>query len=293
MPSTPTSYNRIEQQGQGENLNSWGDDKLNQALRKLDKSISDVVTIHLTGDHVLVTSNYSDATDEAASAVLKFTGSPAPDTSVILPDIEHRYLVHNSAAVAVTVRTATGTGITLPAASGFAEIYCDGAEIINAAPTIFGNRRLSEVATPVVGTDAATKAYVDAATTDLSATSETAVTVGTGPKAFTFTAGKRFVAGHQVLIVADADPNGTFMVGSINSYDPSTGAAIVNVTAFGGSGLHSDWTLSLRVLPAGIDDVNGLQPALADLASDIAMKLELSDAELWGRINGASLIGTI
>lgn len=162
MASTPTDHSRLEQQGLGENLNTWGDDKLNRALRKIDQAMKNVVSITLTGDHTLTTALYEETSDEAANAVLKLGGSLSNPASLVVPSVRYWYVVDNGAGRDVTVKTAAGAGVTVPSSSA-ALVYCDGTDVRNGAPTTFGGRRLSDIGLPQAGTDAATKGYVDTA----------------------------------------------------------------------------------------------------------------------------------
>jgi hypothetical protein len=77
-----------------------------------------------------------------------------------------------------------------------------------------------------------------------SATSTTSTTVGTGSRTFTIQAGKEFVVG-QFVVVARTSVPATFLFGQVTAHNPSTGSLTVDVTATGGSGTHTDWTIGL------------------------------------------------
>jgi len=89
-----------------------------------------------------------------------------------------------------------------------------------------------------------TAAFLDLSTVKFTATSATAVTIGTGAKAFNATAGVAFGVGQAVMIASAADAT-RYMQGSITSYDAQTGALTVSVTAIGAAGTRSDWRISL------------------------------------------------
>jgi hypothetical protein len=73
-----------------------------------------------------------------------------------------------------------------------------------------------------------------------STTSVTSLTIGTGSKSLTCGTGKSYSVGQQMSI----SNNGTnYMTGNVTSYNPTTGALVVNVTAIGGSGTFSSWTV--------------------------------------------------
>ena len=76
------------------------------------------------------------------------------------------------------------------------------------------------------------------------ATSTSAVAIGTGAKAFTITQGVAFIPGQAVMIASAADST-KYMQGLITSYDGATGALSVMVTAIGGDGARNDWRIGL------------------------------------------------
>jgi hypothetical protein len=74
------------------------------------------------------------------------------------------------------------------------------------------------------------------------ATSTTSQTIGTGPKTFTIQSGKAFQTGQAVLINETSNAANQ-MFGTVTSYSGTS--LVVNVSATGGSGTHSDWTIFL------------------------------------------------
>jgi hypothetical protein len=84
--------------------------------------------------------------------------------------------------------------------------------------------------------------------TDFSATSTTSLTVGTGSKTLTIQTGKQFQIG-QTIRVAETSAPSNFMDGQITAYNSGTGSLTVSVDTVGGSGTHTDWTIS--IIPGG------------------------------------------
>jgi hypothetical protein len=75
--------------------------------------------------------------------------------------------------------------------------------------------------------------------------SSTSVTIGTGSKSFTVTTGYpagtvQFNIGIQLLI---SNNGSNTMTGNVTSYNPSTGALVVNVTSVTGSGTFASWSV--------------------------------------------------
>jgi hypothetical protein len=172
MPSTPTTRLRVEKQALGENLNSWGDARLNDALQRLDDAIAGIASITISGaSTTLTSSNYSD--DQARRACLVFSGTLTANSTVTVPNVEKMYLAINNTAGAfsLTLKTAAGSGYALR--SGAQWVYCNGTDVLGATPRLdqlplatgdvdLNAQRLTNLGTPSASTDAATKTYVDA-----------------------------------------------------------------------------------------------------------------------------------
>jgi hypothetical protein len=130
MPSTYTSGLRLTNQANGENAATWGD-IADANYEFIDDAITRVQTVNITGaaSYTLTVGNGVD--DEARSAILKITGTPASANSVIIPASEKIYGVHathTSVSGGITVRTNTGTGVNfLSGQKGI--VYCDGVSV--------------------------------------------------------------------------------------------------------------------------------------------------------------------
>ncbi len=172
MVDTPTIRNRLRKQELGTNTNTWGDDKLNEVIDAIDQALDGVEAIALTGDKVLASSNYTLA-DESLNRVLKFTGTLSGAAVVTLPSVEHWYLVVNAAGAQITMKTAAGSGVAIKNGSS-ALVYCDGADVLNGAPTTLGGTTSINGALTVAGkvtgvtsgteaSDAVNKTQLDAA----------------------------------------------------------------------------------------------------------------------------------
>jgi hypothetical protein len=95
----------------------------------------------------------------------------------------------------------------------------------------------------VVGTSLITFAsQAGVASGQQSATSTTSLTIGTGSKTLTIQSGKAFLANQWLVIFETTAPTNS-MLAQVTSY---TGTSLVaNVTATGGAGTHTDWTVVL------------------------------------------------
>lgn len=122
MPSTPTTRNRLNLQGAGDNQGSWGGVLNTQVFSLLDEALDGVTTITVTADVPLSSQNY--ATDQSRRRILKLVGSPTASFTITIPSVEKFYLVHNTTSVSHTVK-AGGTGVIVPPSS-LTYVYCDG-----------------------------------------------------------------------------------------------------------------------------------------------------------------------
>ena len=87
-------------------------------------------------------------------------------------------------------------------------------------------------------------------------TSTSSITVGTGSKVFTANTGGIWAPGMSLKIARTSDPVNTYMLGTVVSYSPTTGAMTVSVASSVGSGSHGDWSLSLTTAGAGSTNWN-------------------------------------
>jgi hypothetical protein len=102
-------------------------------------------------------------------------------------------------------------------------------------------------------TAAAASAATAAATAgSIVGTATDSVSIATGSKSFTTQTAKNFAVGAWAIIASAADVT-NFMFGQITAYNSGTGALTVNVTSVGGSGSHSDWTISV----SGVQGIKG------------------------------------
>ena len=125
MPSTASTRLRLELQAAGENLNTWGAPKLNEALKRIEESIADWQSLTITGNRTLTSSNY--VADEARSAMLSLEGAPSAAFTITIPAVEKFYLVRNATGQTATIKTSAGTGVTV--ANGvITAVLCDATD---------------------------------------------------------------------------------------------------------------------------------------------------------------------
>lgn len=157
MPSTATTRNRLEKQGTGENLNSWGA-KLNASgLDLIDAALDGVESFTLSGSKTLSSTNY--ASDEARNRVLDITGGTGG--TVTIPAVEKFYVIRN-AATGTVVFTAGGTETFAVSTGQVSFCFCDGTEV-------YGMDATAEAAAAVAARIAAELAQTGAETAEATA----------------------------------------------------------------------------------------------------------------------------
>lgn len=119
--ATYTTSTRLEKQVTNTNRNTWGD-SLNTTVDMIDAALDGVTSLAMTGDVTLTTSNGSS--DQSRKRIINITSTGAANRTITIPAVEKWYLVRNAGANQVTIKTASGTGIIVPAASN-AVIACD------------------------------------------------------------------------------------------------------------------------------------------------------------------------
>lgn len=128
MPSTYEDLLRLELQATGENQNTWGT-KTNNNLELLADAIAGHVSVAVggSGNYTLTTANA--VTDEARRAFITLSGTLTGARSIIVPSTAKTYIFrrNTTGVFDITVKTDTGTGVTLPS-TGIAVVVCDGTE---------------------------------------------------------------------------------------------------------------------------------------------------------------------
>lgn len=115
-------------------------------------------------------------------------------------------------------------------------------------------------------------------------TSTTSLTVGTGAKSLTVDTGKLYVVGMSVTIASTASPSNA-MSGQVLSYNPSTGALVVESVTYTGSGTYATWTISLSAL-------NGTNPLLRSTRTANTV-LGIGDARAWIDVTSGTFTQTL
>lgn len=122
----------IELIGTGEQDGTWGTTTNTNLGTALEEAIVGTVTQAVTGtDTVLTWSTSSNASQTARHLRLNLTGSSGGSSNLVVPTLSggKNYIVNNASTTAVTVKTASGTGILVPAGTS-RSLYQDGTNVV-------------------------------------------------------------------------------------------------------------------------------------------------------------------
>lgn len=115
---------------------------------------------------------------------------------------------------------------------------------------------------------------------ELTCTSTTSVTIGTGAKSWVIELNKDYVVGQTVKMTDAANVN-NFMKGLVTAYNSGTGAFDLDITATGGSGTISDWS--------GIIESSGLSALADDTTPQLGGDLDCNTHSITNGKLGSSL----
>jgi len=127
MADTYSPLLRLRLQKTGANQNTWGELLNISVAQLLEDAIAGAADIVVAGTDVTLSAN-DGADDQARMAVLNLTGSPGASRNILVPALSKPYIVINATGFAQTIKTATGTGVTVPNGSR-QQLYCDGTNV--------------------------------------------------------------------------------------------------------------------------------------------------------------------
>ena len=137
-----TQYSTILKLGlpqQGELDGTWGDEVNNKVTNMVEEAIAGrkVINSWTTNSHTLTV--VEGATSESRAAILTLdddgAGNPSAAATVICPANSKIYVVQNSCGQAATLKTPSGTGISVPNGST-ALLVCDGTNVVIPSATL-------------------------------------------------------------------------------------------------------------------------------------------------------------
>jgi hypothetical protein len=130
MASTYSSL-KIQLMGTGENSGTWGTVTNTNLGTALEEAIVGSADVNFSSADVTLTLTDSNSSQSARNLRLNLTGSVGAPQNLIVPAIEKVYIINNGLTQTITVKNATGTGISVPA--GKTEyVYNNGTNVVEA-----------------------------------------------------------------------------------------------------------------------------------------------------------------
>jgi len=118
MPSTYSPLLGLEEMATGENSNTWGT-KTNTNLNLLEDAIAAYTTVNVVAGITTLT-DLDGSVDQSRSAILQFNGTLISAATIEVPQTSKIWFMkdNTSGGQNVTVKTAVGSGLVLPAGVG-------------------------------------------------------------------------------------------------------------------------------------------------------------------------------
>ena len=149
MASTYTSSTGIEKIGSGEQAGTWGN-TTNNNFDIIDKALNGVLTLTISGNTTLTTSDGTVSNGQNRIIILSGTPSSGFDLTISPNDQTKQYFIKNSSGQTATIKQGSGASVTL--LNGFSDIvFADGAGSGAAVTTLLNATDLVADTSPQLG----------------------------------------------------------------------------------------------------------------------------------------------
>ncbi len=131
MPSTYSNL-KIQLMATGENSTTWGDVTNINLGTALEEAIVGSDDVTFASANVTLSLSNTNTSQTARNMRLRCTGTTGGSTrNLVVPSIEKPYIIQNDCADSIVIKTAAGTGITVPAGKTM-WVYNDGINVVDA-----------------------------------------------------------------------------------------------------------------------------------------------------------------
>jgi hypothetical protein len=130
MSSTYSNL-KLQLMATGENLATWGNVTNVNLGTALEEAVVGSADVTFASGNVTLTLSNANTTQTARNLRLNLIGTTGGSTrNLVVPSIEKVYIVNNTCADSVVVKTSAGTGITVPAGKTM-WVYNDGTNVVD------------------------------------------------------------------------------------------------------------------------------------------------------------------
>ena len=154
MASTFSSL-KFELIATGEQSGTWGTTTNNNLSVALTEAIAGSADVSFSSGTVTLTLTDTVAAQVARNLRLRLTGTSGGAQNLVVPTVEKAYLVKNECADAITIKTASGTGIAVPAGKTM-WVYNDASNVVDAITHLTSLTLGTDLALTEGGTGAST-----------------------------------------------------------------------------------------------------------------------------------------
>lgn len=152
MPSTYSNL-KIQLMATGENNTTWGDVTNQNLGGALEEAIVGSADVTFASANVTLTLTDTNASQTARNMRLRCTGTTGGSTrNLVVPSIEKPYIVQNDCADSIVVKTAAGTGVTVPTGKTM-WVYNDGTNVVDVVTHLTSLTTLTLTATNLTATN--------------------------------------------------------------------------------------------------------------------------------------------
>lgn len=157
MASTYSNL-KIQLMATGENATTWGDVTNINLGTAIEEAIVGSADVTFASANVTLSLSDTNTTQTARNVRLRCTGTTGGSTrNLVVPSIEKPYIIKNDCADSILVKTAAGTGITVPAGKTM-WVYADGTNVVDAVTHLSSLTLTTALAVAQGGTGANTAA---------------------------------------------------------------------------------------------------------------------------------------
>jgi hypothetical protein len=129
MASTYSNL-KIELMGTGDQSGTWGVTTNTNLGTAIEEAITGTADVSFSSADVTLTLTNTNTAQTARNLRLNLTGTVGAPQNLIVPAIEKQYIINNGLTFAITVKNATGTGVSVPAGKSMI-VFNTGSDVVD------------------------------------------------------------------------------------------------------------------------------------------------------------------